>query len=129
MAKVFLLNINTQKRVPLIQLKQIYMYDGIWDIQQTSQFESTQDGSEAKHFSKLTEIILHFKYIQHNKDGGDKQLFYCQLKISTQAIKLLLKTKGTFPDTYLHALNENLRLTIDNEQNKKFASENEELKN
>jgi hypothetical protein len=128
MAKVFLLNINTQKRVPLIQLKQIYKYDGIWDIQQTSKFESTQDGSEAKHYSKLKEIILHFKYNQHNKDGGDKQLFYCQLKLSTQAIKLLIKTQGDFPNTYLHALNDNLRLTIENEQLQKITKDYSQVK-
>jgi hypothetical protein len=65
-------NIETQKRVPLIQLKQIHNRDKICDIQQTSKFESTKDGSEEKHYSKLKEIILHFKYNQHNKDGEDE---------------------------------------------------------
>ena len=31
-AKVFLVNVNTLKRVPLINLKQIHMFDAIYDV-------------------------------------------------------------------------------------------------
>jgi hypothetical protein len=31
-AKVFLVNVNTQKRVPLINLKQVHKFDKIYDI-------------------------------------------------------------------------------------------------
>ena len=41
MAQVFLVNFNTQRRVPLIKLKQIYEDDRISDIQQTSKFEAS----------------------------------------------------------------------------------------
>ena len=41
MAQVFLVNVNTQRRVPLIKLKQIYENDRISDIQQTSKFAAS----------------------------------------------------------------------------------------
>ena len=31
-AKVFLVNVNTQKRVPLINLKKVHEWDAIYDI-------------------------------------------------------------------------------------------------
>ena len=86
------MNVNTEKRVPLIHLEKIHSFDAILDIQQTSEFAATQDASKAKHYSNLKEIILHFKLRQSNKDGSERQLIYCQLKLSTGAIKLLLKT-------------------------------------
>ena len=67
------------------------------------------------------EIILHFKLNQHNRDGGDKQMIYCQLKLTSEAIKLLIKTKGDIPISYMHALNEKLRLTNENEQLQKIT--------
>ena len=105
-AKVFFVNVNTQKRVPLINLKKVYKYDAIYDIQQTYKLE---DLTKAIHYNNLKEIILHFKLKQHNKDGGDKQLIYCQLRISSDAIKLLVKTQGAIPISYMQALNDNLR--------------------
>ena len=41
MAQVFFVNVNTQRRVPLIKLKQIHKEDRIWDIQQTSKFAAS----------------------------------------------------------------------------------------
>ena len=100
------MNVNTHKRVPLINLKKVYKFDAIYDIQQTSKLE---DLTKAIHYNNLKEIILHFKLKQHNKDGGDKQLTYCQLRISSDAIKLLVKTQGAIPISYMQALNDNLR--------------------
>ena len=57
-AKFFLVNVNTLKRVPLINNNQIHMFDGIWDIQQTSKL---QDPLKAKHYTNLQEIMFHFK--------------------------------------------------------------------
>ena len=105
-AKVFFVNVNTHKRVPLINLKQVHKFDGIYDIQQTSKLE---DLTKAIHYNNLKEIILHFKLKQLNKDGGDGQLIYCQLRISSDAIKLLVKTQGAIPISYMQALNDNLR--------------------
>ena len=62
------------------------------------------------------EIILHFKLSQSNKDGGDKQMIYCQLKLTSEAIKLLIKTNGDIPISYLQSLNENLRQAKEIEQ-------------
>ena len=104
--QVFFVNVNTDKRVPLINLKKVYNFDGIYDIQQTSKLE---DLTKAIHYNNLKEIILHFKLNQHNKDGGDAQLIYCQLRLSSQAIKLLVKTQGAIPISYMQALNDNLR--------------------
>ena len=104
--QVFFVNVNTHKRVPLINLKQVYKFDAIYDIQQTSKLE---DLTKAIHYNNLKEIILHFKLNQHNKDGGDAQLIYCQLRISSDAIKLLVKTQGAIPISYMQALNDNLR--------------------
>ena len=104
--KVFFVNVNTHKRVPLINLKKVNMFDAICDIQQTSNLE---DLTKAIHYNNLKEIILHFKLNQHNKDGGDAQLIYCQLRISSDAIKLLVKTQGAIPISYMQALNDNLR--------------------
>ena len=67
-AKVFLVNVNTLKRVPLINLKQIHMFDKIYNIQQTSKL---QDASKAQHYTNLQEIMFHFKLSQRNKDGSD----------------------------------------------------------
>ena len=41
MAQVFFVNVSTQRRVPLIKLKQIHKNDRIWDIQQTSKFAAS----------------------------------------------------------------------------------------
>ena len=119
-AQVFFVNVNTHKRVPLINLKQVYKFDAIYDIQQTTKLE---DLTKAIHYNNLKEIILHFKLNQHNKDGGDKQLIYCQLKLTSEAIKLLIKTKGDIPISYLHSLNENLSLKNENEQLKKITKD------
>ena len=67
-AKVFLVNVNTEKRVPLINLKQIHKFDKIYDIQQTSKL---QDPTKANHYTNLQEIMFHFKLSQNNKDGSD----------------------------------------------------------
>ena len=71
------------------------------DIQQTSKYTETQ---------QLKEITLHFELQQRNKHGGDQQLIYCQLKISSKAIKLLTETKGYIPKSYMDALKEITRL-------------------
>ena len=89
LAQVFLVNVNTHKRVPLISLKQIHKFDAIYDIQQTSKL---QDPTKALHYSNLQEIVIHFKLNQHNKDGSDDQLIYCNLKLSTEAILMLVKS-------------------------------------
>ena len=54
--------------------------------------------------------MLHFKLNQLNKHGGDLQLIYCQLKLSSQAIQMLIKTKGAIPNTFMDAFNDNQRL-------------------
>ena len=92
--QVFFVNINTNTRVSLINLKQIHKDDSIRDIKQISKF------TEAK---KLKEITLHFELQQRNKHGGDEQLIYCQLKISDKAINLLTQSKGDIPNSYMHA--------------------------
>ena len=73
-AQVFLVNVNTLKRVPLINLKQVHRFDRIYDIQQTSKLF---DETKANHYTNLKEIMFHFKLNQLNKDGGDRQLIYC----------------------------------------------------
>jgi hypothetical protein len=67
-AKVFLVNGNTQKRVPLINLKKVHKWDCICDIWQTSKLH---DPIKAKHYTNLKEIMLHFKLSQRNKNGTD----------------------------------------------------------
>ena len=71
---VFLVNVNTLKRVPLINLKQDHRNDRIYEIQQTSKLH---DETKANHYTNLKEIMFHFKLNQLNKDGGDLQLIYC----------------------------------------------------
>ena len=73
-AQVFFVNVNTAKRVPLINLKLVHVFDAIMDIHQTSKFH---DPTKPMHYSNLKEITLHFKMAQYNKDGGDRQLIYC----------------------------------------------------
>ena len=60
--------------------------------------------------------MLHFELQQRDKHGGDQKLIYCQLKISSEAIKLLIKTLGAIPNSYMHALKDNLKLTEEVEQ-------------
>ena len=48
---------------------------------------------------------------QHNKDGSETKLFYCQLKLSSEAIQMLVETKGAIANTYMHAFKDNLKLT------------------
>ena len=50
-------------------------------------------------------------------------MIYCQLKLTSEAIKLLIKTKGDIPISYLHSLNENLSLKNENEQLKKITKD------
>ena len=38
-------------------------------------------------------------------------MIYCQLKISSHAIKLLIESKGAIPNSYMHAFKDNLKLT------------------
>jgi|LakMenEpi03Aug12_release.lakeMendotaPanAssembly.Ray.scaffolds.fasta_scaffold3870391_1 hypothetical protein len=64
-------------------MKKININDSIIGVTQTSKFH---DPKKAKLYSNLQEITLHFKLNQLNKDGGDLKLFYCQLKISSEAI-------------------------------------------
>ena len=85
---------------------------------QTSEFTSTKD---------LKEITLHFELQQRDKHGGDQQLIYCQLKISSEAIKLLIATKGAIPNSYMHALKDNLKLTHENQELKETKKIAEEL--
>ena len=87
--QVFLVNVNSHQWVPLINLKQVHNYDGIHDIQQTS---NLHDPTKAKHYTNLKEITFHFKLSQLNKDGGDRQLIYCKLKLSSESIQMLIKT-------------------------------------
>ena len=67
--------------------------------------------------------MLYFELQQRNKHGGDQQLIFCQLKITSEAIKLLIETKGAIPNSYMHALKVNLELTNENDQNKTIAVE------
>ena len=65
-------------------------------------------------------------------------MIYCRLKLSNEAIKLLIKTKGDIPISYMHCLNENWRqaneieqlqkITQDYSYVKKIISENEQVK-
>ena len=65
-------------------------------------------------------------------------MIYCQLKLSSEAIKKLDETKGAIPSTFMHAFEENQRLTKENEnlnkitddysQVKLFIDENREMK-
>jgi hypothetical protein len=96
----------------LINIKQVHIFDRISDIQQTSKF---QDLSKGKLYNNLQEITLHFKMSQYNKDGSDGKLFYCQLKLSSEAIQMLIETKGAIANTYMHAFKDNLRLTNEND--------------
>ena len=41
MAQIFFVNVKTQRRIPLIKIKQIHETDRIWDIQQTSKFAAS----------------------------------------------------------------------------------------
>jgi hypothetical protein len=43
---------------------------------------------------------------QQNKDGGDQALHYCQLRIPSDAIKMLAETKGHISNTYFEAMKE-----------------------
>jgi|688.fasta_scaffold1399658_1 hypothetical protein len=61
----------------------------IHDIQQSSKL---LDPTKAKNFTNLKEITLHFKLEQRNKDGSDRQLIYCRLKLSREAINMLITT-------------------------------------
>ncbi len=134
-AQVFLVNVNTGKRVPLINMKIVHIFDAITDIQQTSKF---QDPTKDKLYNNLQEITLHFKMSQYNKDGIDGKLFYCQLKLSREAIQMLVETKGAIANSYMHAYKDILRLTneIDQLRNitkdyshvKKIIDENEFVK-
>ena len=65
-------------------------------------------------------------------------MIYCQLRLSSQAIKLLVKTQGAIPISYMQALNDNLRqaneiehlqkITKDYSLVKKLIDENEMVK-
>lgn len=72
------------------------------------------------------QIILHFTLQQRDKYGGDEQLIYCELKIGSEAIKLLIETKGAIPNSYMHALKDNLKLINENELAKKIAKDRDE---
>ena len=48
-------------------------------------------------------------------------MIYCQLKLTSEAIKLLIKTKGDIPISYMHSFNENLRQANEIEQLKKIT--------
>ena len=61
--------------------------------------------------------------MEKNKNRSDRQLTYCNVKLSSAAIKLLHKTKGALPTTYMHALSDIKRLTNENEKIKKFRDE------
>ena len=60
-------------------------------------------------------------------------MIYCQLKISSQAIKLLIKTKGAIPNSFMQSLNDNMKLTnqVDQLTNKvdQFTNEVDHLTN
>jgi hypothetical protein len=51
-----------------------------------------------KRFYDLQEITLHFKYLS-NKEGGDGELYYCQIKIPRKTILSIANTKGNIPRT------------------------------
>ena len=97
----------------------------ILDIQQTSKFH---DPTKPKHYSNLKEITLHFKMAQYNKDGGDVQLIYCQLKLANKAIQLLVESKGAIPNTFMHAFQDILRLTDENDQLLKITKDYSHVK-
>jgi hypothetical protein len=95
------------------------------DIQQTSIFE---DLTKPKDYTNLKEIVLHFKLNQFNKEVGDVQLIYCQLTLESEAIQILVKTKGAVPTSYFNAFNENHRLSNEIEQIKKVTQGYEKVK-
>ena len=70
--------------------------------------------------------MLHFELQQRDKHGCDQKLIYCQLKLSSEAIKLLIETKGAIPETYMQALKDNLQLINENEQAKKLNKDKDE---
>jgi hypothetical protein len=80
-SKVFLINCLTNQRIPLINVKQLHKDDGIYDIHQTSSFVEESLLKPSKDFTDLQEIILHFKLNLSKKDGEDRSMHYCQLKI------------------------------------------------
>jgi hypothetical protein len=135
LAQVFLVNVNTDKRVPLINIKKVHTSDSIWGIQQTSKF---QDPTKAKLYTNLQEITLHFKLYQRNKNGSNWQLFYCQLKLCSEAIQMLIESKGAIPNTFMQAFKENKslaneidelrKITKDYSHVKKIMEENKKLK-
>ena len=55
-------------------------------------------------------------------------MIYCQLKISSKAIKLLIKSKGAIPNSFMHAFNDNLKLTNENEQLQKITKDYTQVK-
>ena len=117
----FFVNVNTGKRIALFHNKKIkarWDINKICDIQQTSKFSATQDASNAKHYSNLKEIVLHFKLKKRKKNKGFTQTF-CQLKLSSEAIKFLVKTQ---------AVDDNLRLAKENEEQKKKNTQLNETK-
>ena len=99
--QVFLINVITERRIPLINLKKVHKFYCIYDIQQTSKL---QDPSQAKHNSNLKELMLHFNLKECDKDGGDRIFMYCKLKLSEEAINLLIETKGAIPSTFMESL-------------------------
>ena len=109
----------------MINLKKVHKFDVINDIQQTSKL---RDLTKAKHFTNIQEIILHFKLAQRNKDGGDAQLIYCQLKIPSEAIRMLIETQGAIPNTFMHAFKDNLRQTNEIEHLKKITQDYSNVK-
>ena len=119
------MNVNTAKRVPLINLKKVHIWDMITDMQQTSKFH---DPTKPKNYSNLKEITLHFKMAQYNNDGGDVQLIYCQLKLANKAIQLLVESKGAIPNTFMHAFQDILRLTDENDQLLKITKDYSHVK-
>jgi hypothetical protein len=76
-------NVKTQKRVPLINIKKVNESHVIIDIQQSSKLI---DPTKAKQYKNLKEITLHFKLSECNKDGSELQLIYCHLQLSYEAI-------------------------------------------
>jgi hypothetical protein len=53
LSELFLVNVNTQKRVPLIDLENLVGRNYIYEILQTSKFAATKDALRSKHYTNL----------------------------------------------------------------------------
>ena len=72
-----------------MNLHKLHKDDEIKDIFQTSKLAEESKGDE---YECLQEIIIHFELQLRNKDGADGTLTYCNLKLSSEVIRLITET-------------------------------------